>query len=98
MKNNHIVISLFAGIIGLLLGCSSAQHEFNVLEFGAVSDTTTLNTLAIQKAIDKCAEKGGKVIVPAGKYVSGTINLKSNVELYLEEEAELLGAIAYIRF
>jgi polygalacturonase len=94
MKVKHFVISLFAGIFSLIVGCSTTETEYNILDFGAVSDTTTLNTLSIQKAIDKCAENGGKVIVPAGKYVTGTINLKSNVELYLEKGAELLGSIS----
>ncbi|MBQ4160057.1 MAG: hypothetical protein IJD83_03920 [Clostridia bacterium] len=63
--------------------------EYNILDFGAVADGATVNTAAIQNAIDKCHQAGGgRVIVPAGgTFVSGTIYLKSNVELYLEHGA-----------
>ena len=65
----------------------------NILDFGAISDGITLNTLAIQKAIDKCAEAGGgRVTIPAGIFKSGTIWLRSNVELHLEMGAELLAS------
>ncbi len=65
----------------------------NIIEFGAVNDGITLNTEAIQKAIDKCAEAGGgRVVIPQGKFKSGTIWLKSNVELHLEMGAELIAS------
>jgi len=79
-------------VFALLYGCHNTRSEFNILDFGAQSDTTTINTLSIQKAINMCAENGGKVLIPAGKYVTGTIELKSNVELHLESGAELLGS------
>ena len=67
--------------------------EHNILDFGAVSDTTVLSTKAIQAAIDKCnASGGGKVIIPAGNYKSGTIYLKDNVSLCLEKGATLFGS------
>jgi polygalacturonase len=98
MKKKYVLNLLVLGIISLTFSCTTTQKEFSILDFGAVSDTTTLNTFAIQNAIDKCAEKGGKVIVPSGKYVTGTINLKSNVELYLEEGAELLGSTSLLDY
>ena len=65
-----------------------------ITDFGAVSDGKTLNTAAIQKAIDTCTSTGGgQVIVPAGKYLSGTICLKSNVDLHLESGAELISSL-----
>ena len=56
--------------------------------FGAVPDGQTLNTEAIARTITSLAEKGGgKVIIPAGLWLTGPIALKSNIELHLEEGA-----------
>ncbi|MEO7975901.1 glycoside hydrolase family 28 protein [Flavobacterium sp.] len=64
---------------------------YNVNDFGAVADSTTLNTAAFDKAIKTCsANGGGKVIVTKGKYLTGPIHLESNVNLHLEEGAEIL--------
>jgi len=64
-----------------------------ILDFGAISDGITLNTKAIQNAINKCAESGGgRVSVPGGVYKTGTIWLRDNVELHLEFGAELLAS------
>ena len=53
---------------------------YNIADFGAIGDGATVNTVAIQKAIDTCAhENGGTVLVPAGEFVTGTIELKSNI-------------------
>jgi polygalacturonase len=65
---------------------------FNICDFGAVGDNKTINTEAIQNAIDRCSEKGGKVFFPAGDYISGTIYLKSNVTLHLSGNAKLIGS------
>lgn len=62
----------------------------NILDTGAVRDGKTLNTQSIQKAIDACAENGGgQVVVPAGEFLTGTIWLKSHVELHLSHGAVL---------
>ena len=62
----------------------------NIVDFGAVSDGKTLATKAIQNAIDTCAENGGgRVLIPAGNYKSGSFFLKSNVELFFETGAVL---------
>jgi polygalacturonase len=64
---------------------------FDITNFGARADTTSLNTSAIAKAIEACAKAGGgRVLVPAGKFLSGAIHLKSNVELHVSEGATLL--------
>jgi len=64
---------------------------FDITKFGARADRTTLNTASIAKAIDACAkEGGGRVIVPAGTFLTGAIHLKSNVELHVSEGATLL--------
>ena len=68
--------------------------NYLITDFGAEGDGKALNTAAIQKAIDCCAaDGGGMVIIPAGKFLSGTICLKSNVELHLESGAELISSL-----
>lgn len=67
--------------------------DFNIVKYGAVSDTTKLSTKALQRAIDICsAAGGGRVVVPAGSYKIGSIFLKSNVHLHLERGATLYGS------
>ena len=80
--------------LGLCLFYSVKAADFDITKYGAVGDGTTLNSQAIQKAIDAChASGGGKVIVPAGKFISGTIALKDKVTLYLQKDAVLLGSV-----
>ncbi len=70
-----------------------ANHVVNVLDFGAVGDGRTLCTAGIQAAIHACAAAGGgKVFVPAGKYLTGPIFLKSNLEFEVSAGATLLGS------
>ena len=65
---------------------------FNVKAFGATGDGNTLDTGAINKAIDAAAAAGGTVYFPAGTYASYSVHLKSNVGLYLDQGATLLAA------
>ncbi|RZJ52642.1 MAG: glycoside hydrolase family 28 protein [Flavobacterium sp.] len=68
-----------------------SDKTYNIKDFGAVADGTTSNTVVFDKAIKECAKNGGgMVIVPNGKYVTGPIHLESNVNLHLEDEAEIL--------
>jgi polygalacturonase len=70
-----------------------AAAVFYANEYGAISDTFTVNTNAIQKAIDACAAKGGgKVIFKKGIYVTGSLFVKSNVNLQIDEGVLLLGS------
>ncbi|MDW5290140.1 glycoside hydrolase family 28 protein [Formosa sp. PL04] len=72
---------------------SLKKSVFNIKDYGAVGDSLTMDTKAIQKTIDACHENGGgKVWVPAGNYIIGTIKLKSNVALSLDYGASLLGS------
>lgn len=65
----------------------------NILSYGAVDDGSKLNTKEIQAAIDDCfAAGGGTVLIPSGTFKTGTIWLKSNVELHLEIGATLLAS------
>ena len=66
---------------------------YNVIDFGAVPDGKTLNTQAIQNTIDVAYKNGGgRVVLPEGRFLSGSIVLKNGVELYLDGEATLLGS------
>jgi polygalacturonase len=66
---------------------------YNVKDFGAAGDGKKFDTRAIQKTIDACAAKGGgKVILPAGTYLTGALFLKSHIHLELEAGATLLGS------
>ena len=86
MKNS-IKISF---LVLFLTSCSMLANakDFIITDYGAKGDGKTNSTKAIQKAIDECASKGGgKVVVPAGRYASYMIILKSNVNLYLDAGA-----------
>lgn len=62
----------------------------NVLDYGAIGDGRMNCTSAIQAAVDACAASGGgRVTIPAGTYISGTIWLRSHVELHLAQAAVL---------
>jgi polygalacturonase len=66
------------------------DRDFPVTEFGGVGDGTTDATDAIRAAVSACAEAGGgRVVVPAGTFLTGPIHLRSNVNLHLEEAATL---------
>ena len=83
----------FFALLFLFFAFYSHAQTYNIRDFGAKTDSTFANTKAIQAAIDKCSQKGGgEVIVPAGKYVTGTIFLKSNVYLRLSPGAVLQGS------
>jgi polygalacturonase len=66
------------------------DKKFIITEFGANDDGKTICTKAINKAIESCsASGGGTVVIPSGRYLTGAINLKSNVNLLIEENAIL---------
>lgn len=63
---------------------------FRITDFGAVGDAKTLNTSAIQKAIDACELAGGGTVdVPAGRFLTGPFALKSSINLFLEKDATI---------
>ena len=73
--------------------------DYNIVDFGAVPDGAALNTEQIQAAIDQAhSDGGGRVIIPPGKFVSGSIHIKSNVELHLMNKAELIGSENYLDY
>lgn len=84
---SYIFIFLSCFVLGI------HAQDYNIVKYGAVSDTTMLSTDAVQKAIDICShDGGGRVYVPAGSYKIGSIFLRSNVHLYLEKGAILYGS------
>lgn len=67
------------------------NKTYSIIEFGAVADGVTNNAQSINKAIQACAKNGGGIVlVPVGKYLTGAIHLDNNVNLHLEEGAEIL--------
>ncbi|HEX7903193.1 MAG TPA: glycosyl hydrolase family 28 protein [Chitinophagaceae bacterium] len=72
---------------------AAGARIYNVRDYGAKGDGKKLDTKAIQSAIDKCfADKGGTVLIPAGDFLSGTVELKSNVTLHIAAGGKLLGS------
>ena len=87
MKNIIIAMTLAAAAL------TAEARVYDITDYGAVSDTMRLSTAALQKAIDSCnAAGGGTVSVPAGNYKIGSIVLRSNVTLNLENGATLYGS------
>ena len=74
-------------------GHDKGARLYNIRDFGAKGDGKTLDTAALQAAIDACTrDGGGTVLVPSGTFVIGTTELKSNVTLHLAASATLLGS------
>ena len=93
MESAHKII--VAVCIMIIQSISMTAREYNVRDFGAVGDGRALDSKAINKAIDVCvADGGGKVEIPAGTFLCGSIRLKSNIELHLEAGAKILAAPA----
>ena len=87
------IIALFVPSFSIEKVSQTTVPVFNVMQYGAVGDGKTLDTDAIQKAIDKAANigNGAQVLVPAGhQYLIGTLELKSNIDFHLQGDAELL--------
>ena len=86
--------SILAGAGVLLAGFAvPAAGRFDIAAHGAVGDGRTLNTKAIQSAIDACAQAGGgTVTVPPGVFITGSLFLKQGVNLQVEKDAVLKGS------
>lgn len=90
-KIKHYII--FLGILLFCTTSSFAEQIYNASFFGIKSNGTTLNTNSIQNAIDYIHKKGGGTLrFYVGRYLTGTIKLKSNVTILLEEGAVLVGS------
>ena len=86
------ILTLFTVLMSTVL--MTHARDYNVLDYAAVPDGKTLVTANIQKAIDDChSAGGGRVLLPSGSYLVGTLNLKSNVDFHFEHGARLLATI-----
>jgi polygalacturonase len=85
--------TLFLSAIFIFCVTACANNDNAMEKHGIVNDGKTLNTKALQSAIDECSRKGGGTVSLAeGKYRTGTIILKNNVTLHLEKGAVILGS------
>ena len=88
--------SLAAGFAAAQTPSTSAAagtRTYNIVDFGARGDGKTLDTRAVQAAIDACnRDQGGTALVPAGVFVIGTVEMKSNVTLRIAAQGKLLGS------
>jgi hypothetical protein len=92
INRRHFVTAL---TVPLLPSAATPQapRDFNIANYGAVADGNTLNTVAIQKSIDACfAAGGGRVVVPAGVFLTGSVQLRSRVVLKVADGAILRGS------
>src|SRR5262249_42029554 len=71
---------------------AGAGTVFDVRHFGAVGDGKTIESPAINRAIEAARRKGGTVYIPAGAYACYSLRLKSWVAIYIEQGATLLAA------
>lgn len=71
---------------------SDTSKRYVITAYGAIGDGTTLNSKAIQKLIDKCAKKGGTIVIPKGEFLCGSLFLKSKVNLEIQEGGVLKGS------
>ena len=89
----HLFVLFFALLIGLQASAQEAQPIYNASKFGIRSDGVTMNTRSIQFAIDWIAEQGGGTLrFWVGRYLTGSIHMKSNVTIELMEGAVLVGS------
>jgi polygalacturonase len=96
LKINWIALSILSSII-FLISCSS--DDYNITNYGAIADGETNNAPFIQDAINVAAEKGGgRIVIPAGIFVSGALFLENNIELHLEKGAMLLGSTSRLDY
>ena len=92
------LLSLFALLSGCTTspgygGVAQAAKPYNVRDFGAKGDGATKDTAALQKALDTCAVNGGgDVLIPAGKYLIGSVQIGYRTILRLEKDSIIAGS------
>lgn len=81
-----------AALLAIAYAAQGAAKVYDVRAYGAAGDGVANDTKAIQRALDECAKTGGRVLLPPGTYLSGTIFLGDSTDLHIEKGATLLGS------
>ncbi|MDX2432498.1 MAG: glycoside hydrolase family 28 protein [Bacteroides sp.] len=96
MKSLEKVIAILIFLLPLVVFGQYTPSTYDIREFGAIGDGKTLSTSFIQSAIDSCAAGGGgTVMIQNGEYLTGTLYMKSHVNLYISAGSKLLGSLDY---
>jgi polygalacturonase len=96
MKLKRLFALLTSTAFALILSAQTASAEqkvFNVIEFGAIGNGVTLDTAAIQRAIDAAAAagNGARVLIPKGRrFLISTLELRANIDFHIQGGAELV--------
>lgn len=100
-KKSLIIVGLLMFSVGLFARNIDLKvfGDYNIMDYGASRDTSIVNTKAINEAIEACNRHGGgRVVISAGKFKTGTVFLKDNVELHLEVGSYLYASDDYRDF
>lgn len=93
MISNLLLVFIITGMASVPCAEMTTPKIFNIKNYGAIGDGVAMETTAVQETIDAChAVGGGTVWIPTGRFVIGMVQVKSNVTLSFDHEAELLGS------
>ncbi len=93
MRTRNFELSAFIVAIIALTSCKGKTTDYSILDFGAMGDGKTINTKAINRAVEECSKNGGGTVrVPAGIFMTGTVILLPNVDFHLDPGAVLTGS------
>lgn len=93
MNIKNIKRFLLIAVFSTVTAVGFCSSYYNVKDYGAKGDGVNLDSKAINKAIEKAAEQGGgTVYIPGGKYLSGSVRLKSHISLFIDQGATIIAA------